>query len=101
MKTPIETNVPKTEVKDAPKHYDPIQERAPDRDVTKADKKPLSRREDINKQMQDNKDWIAKNPDDIDGIHKREAANAELTHRLIDMDVAGRDVGRKLESLKG
>lgn len=93
-----------SKAKDTPR-YDPIQERAPDRDVTKADKKAkeepkLSVRQQVEKQMAENEAWIGEHPDDQDGINQRQAVNAELTHKLIDLDTAGRDADRKAESLK-
>ena len=85
--------------------YDPIQERAPDRDVTKAEKKAeepsLTLRQQIEKQMAENEQWISEHSDDQDGINKRQAANAELTHKLIDLDVAAGKADRTVEKLKG
>lgn len=106
-KTAPKPDEPKAEVKDTPR-YDPIQERAPDRDVTKleddkakAEKadKPISRRAEIEQQMEANNLWISQHRDDTEGVQKREAANAELTHRLIDLDVAGSEAGRKLRRM--
>ncbi len=90
------------------KRYDPIQERAPDRDVTKAtakaeakdDAKRLSPRQQLEQEMEANNLWISQHRDDVKGVHEREAANAELTHRLIDMDVAARKADRLAEDLK-
>lgn len=87
MKTPIETKAPKTEVKDATKHYDPIQERAPDRDVTKADAKrdAKSVRDDITKQIADHEKWMSEHSDDARGVQERLQEVAVLQQKLAEM----------------
>jgi hypothetical protein len=88
MKTPTETKAPKTEVKDAPKHYDPIQERAPDRDVTKADVKrdTTSARDDIIKQIADHEKWMSDHSDDARGVQERLQEVAVLQQKLVEFN---------------
>lgn len=59
-----------------------------------------SPRAEIEKQMEANNLWIAQHREDAKGVHEREMANAELSHRLIDMDTAAREAGRTAEQLK-
>lgn len=104
MKTNTKPNAPKAETKE--QRYDPTQERAPDRDVTKAeakdtDDKQLTPRQQVEQQMEANNLWIAQHRKDIEGVRKREAANAELKHKLLDMDVAAGQFDRAAEGLRG
>lgn len=102
MKKAAKDETPK--IKEEPR-YDPIQERAPDRDVTKAEQKAkeaakLSPRQQIEQEMEANNLWISQHADDAAGIHQRRVANAELTHKLLDMDTLAREADRTAESLK-
>lgn len=101
MKTNTKTQAPKAETKE--QRYDPIQERAPDRDVTKAkakDEKKLTPRQQVKQQMEANTRWIADHRDDLEGVRKREEANAELKHKLLDMDTAAGKFDKAAQSLK-
>lgn len=104
MKTNTKPNAPKAETKE--QRYDPIQERAPDRDVTKAEAKAtgdkqLSPRQQVEQQMEANNLWIAQHREDTHGVRKREAANAELKHKLLDMDAAAGHFDKVADGLRG
>ena len=78
MKTPAKTDT-KTEVKRDEPLYDPIQERAPDRDVTKA-------KDDITKQVADHEKWMSEHSDDARGVQEHLQEVAVLQQKLVEFD---------------
>lgn len=76
MKTPV-----KTVTKDEVKRDEPIHERGPDRNVTKADP-----REDITKQIADHEKWMSDHTDDARGVQERLQEIAVLQNKLAEMD---------------
>jgi len=78
MKTAAKTDT-KTEVKRDEPRYDPIQERAPDRNVTKA-------QDDIAKQIADHEKWMSDHSDDARGVQERLQEVAVLQQKLVELD---------------
>lgn len=95
MKTPVKTDTKEEVVKRDEPRYDPIQERAPDRDVTKADVEPKKAdskpkqadpRDDIKKQIDDHEKWMAEHTDDARGVQERLQEVAMLHRKLAELD---------------
>jgi len=62
---------------------------------------PISHRAALEKQMEANTNWIAEHPEDTKGVQEHEQAIAELTHKLLDIDVANRALSEKLQKQQG
>lgn len=85
MKTPAKTDA-KDEVKRDEPRYDPIQERAPDRNVTSAKQKQADPREEINEQIADHEKWMNDHTDDARGVQERLQQIAVLQAKLVELD---------------
>ncbi len=95
MKTPVKTDTKDEVVKRDEPRYDPIQESASDRDVTKADAelkkadakpKPPAPRDDIKKQIDDHEKWMADHTDDARGVQERLQEVALLHRKLAELE---------------
>lgn len=84
MKTSVKTDTKDEVVKRDEPRYDPIQERAPDRDVTST--KKADPRDDINEQIADHEKWMADHTDDARGVQERLQEIAQLQNKLAELD---------------
>lgn len=86
MKTPVKTDTKDEVVKRDEPRYDPIQERAPDRDVTGAKQKHADPREEINEQIAGHEKWMSDHSDDARGVQERLQQIAVLQAKLVELE---------------
>lgn len=84
MKTPVKTDTKNEVVKRDEPRYDPIHERASDRDATSA--KQADPRDDIKKQIADHEKWMSDHTDDARGVQERLQEVAQLQAKLAELD---------------
>lgn len=86
MKTPVKTDTKDEVVKRDELRHDPVQERAPDRDVTNTKPKQADPRDDIKKQIADHEKWMSDHTDDARGVQERLQEIAQLQNKLGELD---------------